>query len=338
MSIAGHATTEGTARFATRFPEAAAQAFYRKASSLSVSSLGIGSYLGEPNSATDGGYEDAIGAALEGGINFIDTSLNYREQRSERAIGRALAAGPRRDEYVVGTKAGYLIRGAVPALAREDVVGGIHSMAPAFLLDQLARSLENLRLEAIDILYLHNPETQLDYVDEDEFYSRVRTAFECLESAVSAGSIRGYGAATWNGFRDSTLSLTRMVSMAHSVGGDGHHFRWIQLPFNLAMTEAISRPAEDGQTMLELADSFGLNVVASASLLQARLAADLPAIMDSKIGGLRTSAQRAIQYARSAPGIKVALAGMSQVAHVAENLGIAGVHPLTRDAFATVLR
>jgi len=78
----------------------------------------------------------------------------------------------KRDEFVVSTKAGFLTPNAMPgvALRPEDLAGNMHSMAPAFLADQLGRSRKNLGLETIDVLYLHNPETQLSFVDAGEFY------------------------------------------------------------------------------------------------------------------------------------------------------------------------
>ena len=158
----GFATPEGTARFADRFP--AFQDFFRGAQGLTVSSLGMGTYLGNPDEATDRAYTDAARAAFASGINFFDTAINYRHQRSERALGDALRDAPR-DEFVICTKAGFLTPGAVPDfLTAADVAGGMHSMAPDFLADQIDRSRANLGLDTIDVFYLHNPETQLNYV------------------------------------------------------------------------------------------------------------------------------------------------------------------------------
>ena len=55
--------------------------------------------------------------------------------------------------------------------------GGMHSMQPDFLADQIDRSRANLGLETIDIFYLHNPETQLGFVNREEFERRIRLAF-----------------------------------------------------------------------------------------------------------------------------------------------------------------
>jgi aryl-alcohol dehydrogenase-like predicted oxidoreductase len=300
--------------------------FYRTAQGLRVSSIGIGSYLGNMDEATDRGYVASVRAAVRGGINFIDTSLNYRHQASERNIGEALShSDAARADLVVCTKAGYLVPGALPAsgVGPADIVARMHCMAPAFLDDQLHRSLANLRLDSIDVFYLHNPETQLSHIPADEFYSRVEAAFTALEEHAAAGRIRYYGAATWSGFRtpeeQGGLSLARMVDIASRVGGPGHRFRFIQLPVNLAMPEGAAAAVE--------ASELGITAVASASTLQTRLASNLPDEVRNKLPGLQTDAQRAIQFARSAPGVTVALVGMSRVEHVEENLRVGEVEP-----------
>ena len=298
--------------------------------------------------ATDHGYTRAVGVAVSHGINFIDTSLNYRNQRSERAIGTALkelfARGVSREELVVCTKAGYLVPDAVPhgVLRPGDVVARMHSMAPAFLEDQLNRSLANLGLDAIDVFYLHNPETQLGHVDENEFYRRACDAFAYMEGAVSQGKIGWYGTATWSGYREAdALSLERLCDAAVRAGGSGHHFRFVQVPYNLAMTEAYSACTQNvngtAAPLLDAAAQFGITVVASASLLQSRLARGLPEAFTGRMGPAKTDAQRAIQFARSAPGLTVALAGMSKEEHVIENTGVTGFRPLDRGEYAALL-
>jgi len=333
------ANPAGTLRFASRFPGPNGAAFYRNVQGLLVSSIGIGTYLGEMDAATDLGYTQAVQGFLVAGANFIDTSLNYRNQRSELSIGAALRQAVdsgeiQRNEIVIATKAGYLVPDAVPAgvLGSSDVVGGMHSIAPAFLRDQLDRSRRNLGLATIDIFYLHNPETQLSYMSRTEFLDRIRKAFECLEGLVADGQIRYYGMATWQGFRHrepspEALPLEDIAELASEIAGPAHHFRCIQLPFNLAKPEAFANRV-NGENVLDIAARLGISVVASASLYQARLSRNLPDEIRSKLPGAETDAQRAIQFVRSTPGIAVALVGMSTVAHVRENLGLAKVAPL----------
>jgi aryl-alcohol dehydrogenase-like predicted oxidoreductase len=335
--IPGYATPAGTAGFAARFPGH----FYRNFDGLTLSTLGLGTYLGNADDATDRAYEEAVDAAVRGGVNFLDAAINYRNQRSERSIGAALARlfqehTVHRDQIIVCTKAGFLTPGAVPSFLKpEDIAGGMHSMTPEFLADQIERSRINLGLETIDVFYLHNPETQLGFVLRSEFDARIRRALEALEEAVQAGKIRYYGTATWNGYRvkpdaADALNLARLIEIAHEVGGGSHHFRFIQLPFNLGMVEASG--------LLETAQRARIAVVASASLLQGRLASDLPEVLAEKIPSLATDAQRAIQFTRSTPGITAALVGMSKAAHVAENLGVQAVAPLSREAYAAIFQ
>jgi len=334
----GFATAEATARLVARFGPARDHGFYREFDGLRISSVGLGTYLGNMDEATDRAYHQAVVAAVRGGINFLDTAINYRHQRSERSIGSALAelfrtGGASRNELVVATKAGFLTPGAMPSFLKPgDVVGDMHSMQPDFLADQIDRSRANLGLDTLDIFYLHNPETQLGFVSREEFEHRIRLAFAKLEQLADSGKIRCYGTATWEGYRGppgahNALDLARLVEIAAGEAGSQHHFRVIQLPVNLAMPEALTNG------VLERAAHAGIAVVASSSLLQGRLAHDLPAALAEKFPGLSTDAQRAIQFARSTPGVTAALIGMSRAAHVGENLQIAAVPPLAPAAY-----
>jgi aryl-alcohol dehydrogenase-like predicted oxidoreductase len=357
MMLKGRATAEATESYASRFPELPGN--FRPALGLSVSSIGIGTYLGEPDDETDRAYEDAIKASLRGGINLIDTAVNYRFQRSERNIGKALgelvAAGEiARGEVVVATKGGYItFEGGVPADPRRwfeehyvktgivspaDLVDGSHCMTPRYIGAMLELSRKNLNLETIDIYYIHNPETQLEAIDRKEFLARIKTIFEFLESAVADGKIGVYGTATWNGFRAPQtdrgwLSLDELMRIAREVAGDAHHFRAIQLPYNLAMPEAVTKsnqivPAGKA-TPLAAAKTYGLAVCASASLLQGQLSRGLPPIVANAFSGFATDAQRSIQFVRSTPGVDVALVGMKSVDHVRDTLATARKPPAT---------
>ena len=331
-----HATCEGTERYAARHPGYQAAGFYRTCSyptigGLRVSTLGIGTYLGDATESADRAYTDALIAAGEGGINFFDSAINYRNQRSERSIGAAMAR-LQRDEIVVCTKAGFLTPGAVPDfLEPDDVVGKMHSLAPRFLADQIDRSRANLWVDTIDVFYLHNPETQLGFRSRPEFEARMRRAFAQLERLVEQGKIRWYGSATWDGFRkNDALSLPRLAEMAAGEGGPGHHFRFIQLPFNFSMVEAFAgRP----ESVLAAADRLGIVVVASATLLQTRVLSHMPDAAGELLPGLASDAQRAIQFTRSTPGIAVALVGMGRREHVLDNLGVAAVRPAAREPY-----
>ena len=327
-----YATVEGTTRYAARYPEYRDAGFFRTVAGLRVSSLGIGTYLGAEDEAADRAYADALVTAGEGGINLFDTAINYRQQHSERCIGAALKR-LQRDEIVVCTKAGFLTQAAVPeSLKAEQVAGGMHSMDPDFLADQIDRSRANMGVDTIDVFYLHNPETQLSFTTRDEFDTRIGRAFARLEELVAQEKIRWYGAATWNGFRQKgALSLGRMAEIAQHEGGAEHHFRFIQLPFNIEMVEAyVERP----ESVLDAALRLGITSIASATLSQTRVLGSVPERMAKAAAALATDAQRAIQFTRSTPGIAAALVGMSRREHVLENLGVARVAPFAREEYA----
>jgi aryl-alcohol dehydrogenase-like predicted oxidoreductase len=229
----------------------------------------------------------------------------------------------------------------------EDFVGGSHCMTPAYLQHQLNQSLKNMNLECVDVYYIHNPESQLGAVSESEFYTRLRAAFSLLEQNRKQGKLRRYGVATWNGFRvppesRDYHSLARMVELAQEVGGDEHGFRFIQLPFNLAMPEALTLPNQiiDGGrlSVLEAAAATDVTVVASASMLQGRVAQGLSETIRQPLGSLSTDAQTAIQFVRSTPGITTALVGMSRHEHVEENLQLASVEPVNETEFSKVFQ
>jgi aryl-alcohol dehydrogenase-like predicted oxidoreductase len=350
---ARQATTKGTLRFAARAHGRPADFWRTLPRNLTASALGIGTYLGDCTDAEDAAYTRTIRAALGAGVNVLDTAINYRCQRSERAmghaVGEAIASGEvRRDELIVCTKGGYVALDGEPPgsraayeewlerelfatglVSREELVRGGHAISPRYLAYQLDRSRANLGLGTIDLYHLHNPEEQLLAVDRATFRRRMQAAFAMLEERAQAGEIAGYGCATWNGFRVAPdhrqhLALAELVALARDVGGTTHHFRAVQLPLSLAMPEAARLPTQPlGRRLvplLEAADALGVGVIASAPLMQGRLTSGLPDEVHELFPGCATDAQRALRFASSLPGVAVVLAGMRQAEHLVENV------------------
>ncbi len=364
--ISGRATDEGTRRFAARAKAAAGH--FREAMGLTLSSIGLGTYLGGEDASTDAGYEASIAVALASGVNVFDTAINYRGQKSERAVGRALASAfaegrARRDEVFVSTKGGYLpfdaddprpprryvqesflATGIAPA---GEIAENCHCMAPAYLKDQIARSLANLGLETIDLYYLHNVETQLAAVDRAGFDERLGRAIGALEEEARAGRIAAWGLATWDGLRappnhPEHISLDAVRGLAGKAAGAGHHFRAVQLPSNLAMPQAIGYPSQETgqgrQSALSAARSLGLAAFGSASILQGRLAGELPEEVAEAFPEAGTPGQQALQFSRSVPGLTTALVGVSNPAHAAEDFALAKAEPADADRVLGLLR
>jgi aryl-alcohol dehydrogenase-like predicted oxidoreductase len=361
--IAGEATHDGTARYRDRFPRLRDAQHFRQAETvpgageLWMSSIGVGTYLGQTDEAGDLNYVEAIKTALRSGINVLDTAINYRHQRSERNIGQALrelisARELQRDEVVVCTKAGYLpFDSSVPGDPRDyflkeyfhtgildpkDIAGGMHCMSPKYLRDQLERSRRNLGLETIDVFYVHNPESQLGEVSSETFRARLKQAFKALEDAAREGLIQYYGIASWNAFRvgqsePGYMNLEICAAIASEVAGEEHHFRFVQMPFSLAMPEgwaANSQPvARRSNCPFEAAARLGIAVIGSATLSQGQLVQGLPEFLVEKLG-MQNDAERAIQFARSAPGITTSLIGMGKPEHVKRNVRVAEHPPM----------
>lgn len=355
------ATIEATKNFSERF-SGNANGFYRRAQGLTISTLGLGTYLGKWDSATDDRYKDALVRFAEMGGNVIDTAANYRFQRSERNIGAALkilsGKGIERDALFLSTKGGYLPFDnepprdvdayfkdsfVKPGIAKpEDLVAGSHCMTPSYLQSQIDQSLRNLSVDALDLFYIHNPETQLQEIDKYTFEARIAKAFELLEQNRADGEIGAYGVATWNGFRvtpddRSYHSLERFVGIAKQIGGDGHGFRYIQLPLNLAMPEAYILPNQALKgtlvTVLAAAEELGITVMSSASILQGQLTHSVPMFIREALGSPLTDAMTSIEFVRSTPGVTTALVGMSSIVHVEENMGLAGKSPVDPDSY-----
>jgi aryl-alcohol dehydrogenase-like predicted oxidoreductase len=364
--VAGSATPAGTARFGARGVQdrRLPPGHFRTApGGLTLSSLGLGTYIGPPDGPTDLAVEQAVTISLTSGrMNVLDTAINYRYQRAERSIGRSLARlFERREvdraEVFVATKAGYFAPDAEARMAPDEwirrelmdrkvvksaeVVDGCHAMTPKFLADQFERSRRNLGLEQVDLFYLHNgPDTQLPAVGREEFERRLEAAFGFFEELRRKQRLGAYGLATWDCLRCARtdagyFSLATAARIAEKVGGREHGFRFVQFPFNLAMPEAaVLRNQTVGDDRLPLFDAatrLGIACFTSVPLFQGQLARAGP-----KRPGL-TPAQTALQFARSAPGTLAPLIGQKSSDHLAENLEVASLAPWDAGGFRELL-
>ncbi|MGH9441123.1 MAG: aldo/keto reductase [Thermoanaerobaculia bacterium] len=354
--ISGRATPADTLAFANA--AGGAEGHFRTVfDGIKLSSIGLGTYLGEEDVETDRGFEDSIAVGLASAVNVFDSALNYRGQRSERAVGRALRraleAGLSRGSFFVSTKGGFLPHDAedprspedyvrseyvdTGILAGEDIAAGCHALSPRFLAKAIEQSRRNLNVATIDLYYLHNPETQLQSVSRSEFQRRLRLAFEFLEEQVVAGTIARWGLATWDCLRvpprhPAHVSLEECFGLAREVAGDSNHFHAIQAPVNLAMPQAVAFDSQSVKgrlrPLLDAARELGLAGFSSASILQGRLSdADLPPEVDELFSNVPAGARRALQFPRSAAGIAAALVGVSNPAHARETFGLSRIPP-----------
>lgn len=305
--ISGRATVQGTAAYAARMIGLAGDATLASGftsfgtTGLTTTRVGFGTYRVHTQEAE---HRDALKKALRASCNVIDTSTNYMDGDSERAVGTVLAdiisSGElRREEVVVVSKIGY-VQGENLKLAeaREhsgrpypDMVkygdGIWHCIHPEFLADQLALSLDRLGLLTLDVCLLHNPEYFLSEATHRgkqdlaalraEFYNRLEKAFTYFESQVAAGRLQYYGVSsntvTAPAESPEATSLASMVEAAQaaakSAGLETHHFRVLQLPMNLFESGAAltaNTGAAGRQTVLECAQQAGVAVLVNRPL------------------------------------------------------------------------
>ncbi len=362
--IAGHATPEGTAEFTKNHP-AVAKNHFKQFEGLTLSSIGIGTYLGNVDDATDVLVRDAVIKSVSLGINVIDTAINYRSQKAERSVGRAIAqiveknkAG--RDQLFISTKNGYVtndgdvaeefwqnIQNSLvkPGIIKSgDISSGYHCMTIPYLQDQLNKSLKNLDLECIDLMYLHNAaEGQLQDMTKDEFMKRLGEVFAFYEDQRKIGKIKYYGMATWDCFRvppehQQHLSLFEIVRISKEIGGPQNGFKFIQLPYNMYLDQALTMKNQSHEgtafSILEAATKLGIGVFTSVPLMQARLLG--PNVLP-EFGQLTRASHRAVQFVRSTPGVIAPLVGQKSPSHVDENLELAKTPPLSKTEFADLL-
>jgi D-threo-aldose 1-dehydrogenase len=155
-----------------------------------------GANLGNLFSAmTDEQAGAVLDAAWECGIRYFDTAPHYGLGLAERRLGAFLRERPR-DEFVVSTKVGRLLRSSPETSDESDVEGGF--VVPA---DQrrvwdatadgvrrsLDESLERLGLDRVDVLFLHDPD------EYDDMEASVRTAVPALVGLREEGLVRAVG-------------------------------------------------------------------------------------------------------------------------------------------------
>lgn len=363
--IKGFATSEGTKKFRDNaIKKGKSYLHFKEFDDLILSSIGIGTYLGDLSKKDDKDIEIALYESVKSGaINVIDTAINYRAMKSEKSIGRSITKLVNdgiisRDAIFVSTKNGYITNdGDYPMLdvleyiqrmyidtgiiKAEDISSGYNVLNPAYIEKCIERSRFNLKLDTLDLVYIHNAfESWNQDVSKNKFFDMLSKVFEIYEKFRSKNKIRYYGMATWTCFRvgeknKEYLSLDEVHNIAKNIGGADHGFRFIQLPYNLAYSEALflknqNVGIEKNLTILEAAKRLKIGVFSSVPLLQGKL-------IQSKIPdyseGLTDPVMKLLQIIRSSPSIIAPLIGQKKMDHVNKNNKISEIPPLNEEEF-----
>jgi aryl-alcohol dehydrogenase-like predicted oxidoreductase len=281
--------------------------------SVSVTGLGCGGHsrLGQSYGSTVEQSIAVVRAAIDMGINFIDTATAYG---TEKIIGEAIRG--LRDKVVISTKTAILPWGEPKAAP----------CTGAQILEQLDKSLARLGTDTIDLYNLHGiVHTQLDYVAAEIVPALIKareqgkirflgitehfasdTSHKMLTAAVPSGA--------WDvvmvGFNLLNPSARRNVlklTQAHNVG--------VQNMF--AVRRALSHPDGLKEALAAIEKAGQLN--------RAKLDTDPLAFLKDGTEGIVDAAYR---FCRHEPGIDVVLTGTGNIAHLKENIASINRGPL----------
>lgn len=368
-TLEGYATPDGTRKYTDyAISQGKPRSHFKSFDNLNLSSLGMGTYLGQLSEEDDQAVENAVYQSVRSGaINVIDTAINYRAMKSEKSIGKGLLrlvndSVISRDQVFVSTKNGYITNdGDYPnidvmeymhrmyiqneVITADDISTGYNVIKPSYLAKCIDKSLTNMHLSTIDLVYIHNAfESWYQDVSREQFMEMLTKAFEMYEKYRAEKKIRYYGMATWTCFRVPSespeyLSLEQAVKCAESAGGKDHGFKFIQLPYNLAYSEALllrNQPvrSEENLTILQAAAKLNIGIFTSIPFFQGRL-------LSSQIPNYGNAADpivKLLQIVRSSPSVIAPLIGQKRPEHVEENLKVANIPPLSEDEFQQAIR
>jgi D-threo-aldose 1-dehydrogenase len=260
-----------------------------------------------------------VDRAWERGVRFFDTAPLYGHGLAEQRLGQALSARPR-DEFVLSTKVGRLLRADAPPAPDDAQWPGSPRLHPVFdfgydaTLRSLEESLERLGLDGVDIVLIHDPD---DHLDE-----ALSGAFRALARLRDEGVVKGIGA--------GMNTVEPLLRLARE--GDFDHFlvagRYTLLDRSAA-PELLPLCLERGIDVIA-GGVFNSGILAGGSTFDYRPA---PAELLERAQQLRAACERhgvplvaaALQFPLRHPAVKVALTGARSPAEVDENLDAAAV-------------
>ncbi len=158
---------------------------------LDVTRLGLGTAPlgGLFEALADDEAHRVVEAAWSAGIRFFDTAPQYGNGLAEQRLGAVLSSKPR-DQYVLATKVGRLLRAGAPK--ESDTFPGAPPLNPVFdfSYDGVMRSVEEsvirMGIDRIDVLHIHDP--------DEHFEEALSGAYPALDRLRKEGTIKAVGA------------------------------------------------------------------------------------------------------------------------------------------------
>lgn len=233
-----------------------------------LSKIGFGAYRISMDSNE---HANALKYAIECGCNLIDTASGYMNGESENLIGKVLEEVSNKNVFVI-TKAGYISNNNLTILQRLNKKGKAlsdlvnvtedfkHSIHPEYLDAQIKLSLKRLKRKSIDGFLLHSPEYYFQQKDKisskDEYYNRIKKAFEFLEEKVKKRTIRYYGVSsnTLPSIQDeqNATDLKTLADIASQISST-NSFKLVQFPFNIIERNASVASNKNGKSLIDIA-------------------------------------------------------------------------------------
>lgn len=312
---------------------------------LRVSAIGVGcARLGGIFKPESGSFVELLAAALDGGINFFDTSDMYSQGESEALLGRAFCR--RRSEVIIASKAGFKLPAQRRAIARikplvrplirmlglkrENLPAAVRGelsqdFSPDYLRRCVEGSLSRLRTDRLDLFQLHSPPAEV--VERGDWV-------EVLDTLRAEGKIRWYGV---------SCDDARAARAALQHPG----VACVQIPVSMlehAVADAVlPAAAERGVALIArevlangllVKDPAGLDLAryCSSEAEQQRRARQLELARQLAAQQGTTVAQLALQFASRLPGVSVSLVGVRTRGQLDDLLRIAGAAPLAEAA------
>ncbi len=294
-----------------------------KVSEISFGAWAIGGAWGNVN---DQESLAALHAALDGGVNFFDTADVYGDGRSERLMAKLRQE--RKEKFYIATKAGR-------RLNPHTADGYNRQNLTAFI----ERSLKNLDTDAIDLLQLHCPPTEVYYRPE---------VFGMLDDLVKAGKLRHYGVSVekveealkaiefpgvqtvqiiFNIFRQRPAELFFAEAQRRKVG----ILARVPLASGLLsgkITHNSQFAKDDHRNFNRHGEAFDRGETFSGVDFETGLRAveQLKKLVPAKA----TLAQLALRWILDFPAVTCAIPGAKRPAQVAENIAASDLGPLSR--------
>ena len=333
---------------------------------LNITSVSLGSYKGDLKKKTDLKiFNSFCDGAMSGGINYFDTSINFRYEKSERVINSVLKYLINekmflRNEFMIGTKGGFLNEDADIGFVYEDLIKELldkkildntneifdnHCLNPKFIDYQFEKSRVNLGIECIDFYCLNLPEVHLSYLSQEELFDKIIKNFTIFEEKISQNKLQAYGISTWRSLRVNKydkyyINIEKLKNKVDSILGKDNNFKIIQAPFNMVMPEIFIEKnqtfEEKNASLLSAAEKLKLNIFATSSFCSG-LTSNLP--LSTHLTKNNYLGAKHLNFLRSFPfkSLKTNIFGAKNNRHVKTNLNVVYSEMMIQDEIEEML-